>query len=328
MKERLGDQYQTSFAISARPALLALLKEDADKPEKLQKDQEKFLKRISQEDLLKFSHIENLVQLIIDESPSEKEILETNRKKFAVPFAQCAEEIHQNTQELSEFTKHSYEMQTTLGNECRDILKSLEHHFEDFKDTAKIIFKTELRAECYEIAKQDLDKIAFTAALQQTLKKASNNIQFQFTQEVRDLTQEMNDRLKRTLKKIQFEVNSHSLLKISDLNIVFQNMMDAQVEENEVEWVSLTTSIIGAGIALIIGGPLTIAAGIATGFWGIWKSFSGPSLEERRKQAINKAIKDLDKKFSQEFNESLEQIEKETKKQVKDMIDKINIILQ
>ncbi|MFT8527991.1 MAG: GTPase domain-containing protein, partial [Oenococcus sp.] len=130
MREILGDKYQTSLPVSARPAFLALathLSPDS----KLSRDRKRFLDRIPASEILTYCCIDSVAHIVLQGLPNKIDILKANFGKIILLLKELSAEIKEKLNK--DFIKVALDLKKII----RKVEPDLERVSQDVKSNLR-----------------------------------------------------------------------------------------------------------------------------------------------------------------------------------------------
>ena len=312
MSKQLGQQYQGCISISAQPAFLAAANCLVPMSD-LDGNRNKFLKKMSEQDVLSRSGVAQFVRWLTQSmvSGSEKRIRAANIKKITT-------KVHHAAQALLT------EQRDVLGPLCQDIQadwtkvrSQLESDVDVFDKSINAIGQSEiqnietvLRQNMYQRIENGIDnkevQPLFEQALEIESKSLEKRLQDKMTRKLDEFGSTVFERLQRftervdELQSVNRDVNARSFGKNYKFNFKFGN---------GVSYVGLVSSLVGgvlmfwnpAGWVLLGIGAVTAVVGLAKAVWG-W--FDGDFKKQEQRKAITKNLNQLKESLVDEFKKA------------------------
>lgn len=325
MSKQLGEQYRGCISISAQPAFLAAANCLVPMSD-LDGSRNKFLKKMSEQDVLSRSGVAQFVRWLTQSmvSDSEKRIRAANIKKITTKVHNASHALLTEQRDVLEPLCQGIQADWTT------VRSQLESDVDVFDKNINAIGQSEiqnieavLRQNMYERIENGIDnkevRPLFEQALEIESKSLEKRVQDKMTRKLDEFGATVSDRLQRftervdELQSVNRDVNARSFGKNHNFNFKFGN---------GISYVGLVSSIVGgvlmfwnpAGWVLLGIGAVTAVVGLAKAVWGF---FDGDFKKQEQRKAVTKNLNQLKESLKDEFKKAsavaVEEITQKTK---------------
>lgn len=319
MSKQLGEHYRGCISISAQPAFLATANCLVPMSD-LDGNRTKFLKKMSEQDVLSRSGIAQFVRWLTQSmvSDSEKRIRAANLKKIT-------NKVHNAAQALLT------EQRNVLEPLCEDIQEDwqkvrtqLELDVGMFERSINAIgqseiqnIETTLRQKMYERIENGIDnkevQPLFEQALESESKSLEKRVQDKMTRKLDEFGSTVSERLQRFTDRVEELQNANRGLSSTSFG---KSLKFDFKFGNGINYMGLAASLVGgvlmfwnpAGWVLLGIGAFTAVVGLAKAVWG-W--FDDDFKKNEQRKAVTKNLNQLKENMTDEFKEASSTVVKE-----------------
>ncbi|MCY1697272.1 hypothetical protein OVA10_04130 [Lelliottia sp. SL45] len=311
MSEQLGDNYCSTWSVSAMPAFLSVAEHLLPGSENAKK-RDKLLEKLDRDTILEKTGLKGFLSLLTRQlvSDSKAKITRSNFNKARTTLdnvtSGLSEAQHNFDRVVNELQKNTCNVNKTLDNALASLKIRLHNQSEDVIN----FFSKSVREGVYEKINGDISNEGFKNELEILIKdclcKTENNLRDTFKTEFEKFNDEMGDIVERFQKYSLDIVQSYSKLQGYKINRQFDLNVDI---DNGVRVTSLIATLTGG--ALLFWNPagwIVLAPALAGMVFSFYKAVRGFFSSDYKKSQQRKSADDNIKKVANNIKEMIEGI--------------------
>ncbi|WP_194914870.1 GTPase [Azospirillum sp. INR13] len=318
MREVLGDHYQGHVVLSALPGFLALA-DDLPPDSRFAPQREKFLNRVSAEEMLAFSGVAEFGALLKREVPTQDQIAQANIRKLHPPIAKAVNHLKQEAEKqfgrpAAELRKQLKKLSPELGLIADDASKAVSRLTDEVTNSC---IKNMRKKMLEEIDKGLSDDAALKKKIEDILAEEQTEITKTIKIKVRSAAENAHNSCKEALRLVEKYLRDVNAFNSEVFSLSFSHAVEVNTSSG-IDWVGVTTVAVSAtmltgGVAAIIIGGFGLLLGAIR---SIWKFFDSDFHKNQQKQALNKNLDAIKPKLRENVKQTLQKVEADLRKHI------------
>lgn len=311
MRAVLGERYRECLVLSARPAFLALLDEEAKAD--LLTEQRKFLTRISREELLDKSGLEQFIDVLRADLPADDQLLAGNIRKIVISFEDSVKNFRKSI--LNEFLgvgKNMQEFLQEVSSPLEEVVDDINRNTRRVRDGIVDEIVMKVRCEMGAAIEAGLGNKEFKNKLEETLKAVRPYLARLTGEAVGRMVENVKASTKSILKDRAVNMEDGLYASHTDFLEHLDHRIDSEVESG-IEWGKLSGALVGAVVATIFSSGWALILGLFGAFLGALNGLRGLFGDKKKNQGkvLNKELDKVRPKLSSKLDAVLGGVVKE-----------------